>query len=139
MAENNNFNKKNKNLNSLLAGFDEKPPVSSSVPIKDFQMRIARDGIWYYQESPINRMRLVKLFASVLQKENDGTYWLITPVEKGLIDVDDAPFLAVDCDVSGEGADSEEQQVLEAWGCSDEFRNARDHGEEPKENEAPDR
>jgi hypothetical protein len=96
MAENNNFNKKNKNLNSLLAGFDEKPPVSSSVPIKDFQMRIARDGIWYYQESPINRMRLVKLFASVLQKENDGTYWLITPVEKGLIDVDDAPFLAVE-------------------------------------------
>ena len=42
-------------------------------------------------------------------------------------------------DVSGEGADSEEQQVLEAWGRSDEFRNARDHGEEPKENEAPDR
>jgi len=42
-------------------------------------------------------------------------------------------------DVSGEGADSEEQQVLKAWGRADEFRNARDHGEEPKENEAPNR
>ena len=96
MTENNTFDKKNKNLNNLLVGFDEKSSVGSSVPIKDFQMRIASDGIWYYQESPINRMRLVKLFASVLRKEHDGTYWLVTPVEKGSIDVDDAPFLAVE-------------------------------------------
>ncbi len=70
---------------------------------QNFQMRIDRNGTWYYQGSPINRKELVCLFASVLRREADGTYWLETPVERGRIEVEDAPFVAVemlwrDCD-----------------------------------------
>ncbi|MDG2284993.1 MAG: DUF1285 domain-containing protein [Alphaproteobacteria bacterium] len=59
-------------------------------------MRIARDGTWFYQGTPINRMPMVKLFSTVLRREEDGRYWLVTPVEQGLIDVDDVPFMAVE-------------------------------------------
>ena len=62
----------------------------------DFHMRIARDGSWYYQGSPIARRALVCLFASVLKREEDGSYWLETPVERGRIEVEDAPFVAVE-------------------------------------------
>ncbi|MBM3557245.1 MAG: DUF1285 domain-containing protein [Alphaproteobacteria bacterium] len=71
----------------------------------DIDMRIARDGTWYYLGSPIGRLPLVKLFASVLHREEDGFY-LITPVEKCRIRVDDAPFLAVDVDRVEENGDS---------------------------------
>jgi hypothetical protein len=67
-------------------------------------MRIARDGTWFYRGSPINRPRLVKLFASVLRREGDGTYWLVTPVERGRVAVEDAPFLAVELTTEGEGS-----------------------------------
>ena len=50
---------------------------------RDFDMRIARDGTWHYRGSPINRKPLVKLFSSVLRREADGSYWLVTPVERG--------------------------------------------------------
>jgi uncharacterized protein len=63
---------------------------------RHFQMRIARDGTWFYQGTPINRMPMVKLFSTVLRREEDGRYWLVTPVERGLIDVDDVPFIAVE-------------------------------------------
>jgi hypothetical protein len=69
----------------------------------DFDLRIARDGTWFYRGSPIGRAALVKLFARVLRREADGRYWLVTPVEKGLVTVDDAPFVAVDFDSAGEG------------------------------------
>lgn len=69
----------------------------------DFDIRIGRDGTWYYQGSPIGRKPLVKLFASVLRREADGSYWLVTPYERGRILVDDAPFVAVECDIEGEG------------------------------------
>ena len=59
-------------------------------------MRIARDGTWFYRGTPIARQRLVKLFASVLRREDDGSYWLVTPVERGRVAVEDAPFLAVE-------------------------------------------
>ena len=62
----------------------------------DFSMRIARDGTWYYRGSPIGRKELVCLFASVLKREPDGSYWLETPVERGRIEVEDAPFVAVE-------------------------------------------
>nr|WP_235962141.1 DUF1285 domain-containing protein [Falsiroseomonas selenitidurans] len=62
----------------------------------DFSMRIARDGSWYYQGSPIGRKELVCLFASVLKREADGSFWLETPVERGRIEVEDAPFVAVE-------------------------------------------
>ena len=68
-----------------------------------FQMRIARDGTWYHQGSPIRRIALAKLFSSVLRLEEDGNYWLVTPVERGRIEVEDAPFTAVEMTVEGDG------------------------------------
>ena len=66
-------------------------------------MRIARDGTWFYRGSPIGRLPLVKLFASVLRREKDGSYWLVTPAERGRIQVEDVPFLAVELERDGEG------------------------------------
>src|SRR5580692_1378765 len=73
------------------------PPVHLWNPpfCGDLDMRIAPDGTWYYLETPIGRPALVKLFASVLKREGDR-YYLVTPVEKCGIVVDDAPFLAVE-------------------------------------------
>ena len=58
-----------------------------------FDIRIKMDGTWLHQGAPITRDKLVKLFASVLHLDQDGQYWLVTPVEKGRIDVDVAPLL----------------------------------------------
>jgi hypothetical protein len=69
----------------------------------DLDMRIAADGTWFYLGSPIGRKRMVKLFASVLRREEDGKYYLVTPVEKVGIRVDDAPFLAVEMQVESPG------------------------------------
>ena len=73
------------------------PPVHLWNPpfCGDLDMRIARDGTWFYLGTPIGRRPLVKLFASVLKREGDA-YFLVTPVEKVGIKVDDAPFVAVD-------------------------------------------
>lgn len=68
-----------------------------------FNIRIARDGTWFYHGSPITRKPLVQLFASVLQRDDAGRYLLVTPAERGMIDVDDAPFTAVALSVSGSG------------------------------------
>jgi hypothetical protein len=62
----------------------------------EFAIRIARDGTWHYRGSPIGRKELVCLFASVLKREADGSYLLETPVERGRIEVEDAPFVAVE-------------------------------------------
>src|SRR5258705_4512928 len=70
-------------------------------------MRITADGTWYYLKTPIGRPALVKLFASVLKREGDR-YFLVTPVEKCGIVVDDAPFLAVELRVDDRGP----QQIL---------------------------
>lgn len=69
----------------------------------DLDMRIARDGTWFYHGSPIGRKELVRLFSTVLKREEDGTYWLETPVEKGRVEVEDAPFLAVEMEAEGDG------------------------------------
>jgi hypothetical protein len=76
------------------------PPVHLWNPpyCGEIDMRIAADGTWFYQKTPINRPALVKLFASVLKREDDR-YFLVTPVEKCGIVVDDAPFLAVEMQV----------------------------------------
>ncbi len=68
----------------------------------DLDIRIAADGTWYYMRSPIGRLPLVKLFSSVLKRE-EGRFFLVTPVEKIGITVDDAPFTAVEMRVEGEG------------------------------------
>lgn len=69
----------------------------------EFPIRIARDGTWFYHGSPIGRKTLVKLFARVLARQPDGAFWLVTPYERGAIVVDDAPFVAVLCQVTGAG------------------------------------
>jgi hypothetical protein len=71
----------------------------------DLDLRIARDGTWHYMGSPIGRRQLVELFASVLRRDEDGRHYLVTPVEKVGITVEDAPFLAVGLAVEGSGRD----------------------------------
>ncbi len=70
----------------------------------DIDMRIARDGTWFYLGTPIGRPALVKLFANILRRDGDA-YVLVTPVEKVGIRVDDLPFVAVDFRAEGEGRD----------------------------------
>jgi hypothetical protein len=77
------------------------PPVAGAIDI-----RIGADGTWHYRGSPISREPLIRLFASILRREKDGGYVLVTPVEKLSIIVDDAPFAAVE--VHGEGAGAEQ-------------------------------
>jgi uncharacterized protein len=81
-------------------------PVGSSARqpfCGDIDIRIGRDGTWFYHGSPIGRKPLVKLFASVLRRENDDDYWLVTPAERGRIKVDEVPFTAVEVNVAGSG------------------------------------
>ncbi|MDP1603735.1 MAG: DUF1285 domain-containing protein [Legionella sp.] len=70
----------------------------------DFNMRIDRNGTWYYRGSPIGRAALVKLFSTVLRRDEEGAHWLTTPVENGRIEVEDAPFIAVELIAEGVGA-----------------------------------
>ncbi len=71
-------------------------------------LRIDREGVWYFHDSPIGRKELVCLFSSVLRRGEDGRFWLVTPGESGVIDVEDAPFMAVEMFRAGTG----EHQVL---------------------------
>lgn len=85
------------------------PPVHLWNPdfCGDIDMRIARDGTWYYLGTPIGRKPMVRLFSTIIRRDGDD-YFLITPVEKVGIQVEDAPFVAVTLQVEGEG----ETQVL---------------------------
>ncbi|PTQ69523.1 DUF1285 domain-containing protein [Pseudomonas sp. GV071] len=80
------------------------PPVHLWNPdfCGDIDMRIARDGTWYYLGTPIGRKPMVRLFSTIIRRDGDD-YFLITPVEKVGITVDDAPFVAVSVEVEGEG------------------------------------
>lgn len=81
-------------------------PLSPAAPdCGDFDIRITADGAWHYRGSPIGRMALVRLFASVLKRDKEGQFWLETPAERGRIQVDDAPFVAVELQVEGSGRD----------------------------------
>ncbi len=84
------------------------PPVAEWQPARvgRIDIRIARDGTWYHEGTLIRRQALVKLFATVLRKDPDG-YCLVTPAEKLLIEVEDAPFLAVNMEVKGRGRSAE--------------------------------
>jgi uncharacterized protein len=81
------------------------PPVHLWNPpfCGDLDMRIAGDGTWYYLRTPVGRPALVRLFASILKREGDR-YFLVTPVEKCGIRVDDSPFVAVEMRISDPGA-----------------------------------
>ncbi|WP_430634693.1 DUF1285 domain-containing protein [Sphingomonas hankookensis] len=88
-----------------LAAEAKLPPVERWNPTHcgDSEMRIAADGSWFHQDSPITRAEMVRLFATILRREPDGSHVLVTPVEKLSIVVDDAPFVAVEAKLSGEG------------------------------------
>lgn len=96
-------------LQDLAAGAAERrpAPVESWNPpyCGDIGLKILRDGTWLYQDSPIGRPALVKLFAGVLRKDGDGKTYLVTPAEKVDVEVEDAPFLAVEMEVQGGGSE----------------------------------
>ncbi|WP_341702732.1 DUF1285 domain-containing protein [Ferrovibrio sp.] len=81
------------------------PPVHLWNPpfCGEIDMRITRDGRWHYMGSPIPRPAMVRLFSGILRREPDGRFVLVTPVEKCGIRVDDAPFVAVEMTVAGDG------------------------------------
>lgn len=79
-----------------LAGARRTPSAEDEA----YDIRIARDGIWYYHGSPIGRPAMVKLFATVLRRDAAGDFWLVTPAERGRISVEDTPFLAVALEVT---------------------------------------
>lgn len=101
-------------LGALLKTLNAKalPPVHLWNPSHcgDSEMRIARDGTWFHQGSPIGRAALVKLFSTILRREPDGSYVLVTPHEKLDIAVEDAPFVAVE--VGSEGAGQARRMVF---------------------------
>lgn len=88
-----------------LAEDKKLPPVEAWAPSHcgHSQMRIARDGRWFHEGRPIERPEMVRLFSTILRREADGGYVLVTPAEKLDIEVEDAPFLAVEAKTEGEG------------------------------------
>ena len=97
-------------IDPVTISCDRSRPRARRVPVEcgDLPFLIRRDGSWLYRGSPIARKELVCLFASVLRREADGAYYLETPAERGRIDVEDVPFVAVELDWTGDGR----QQVL---------------------------
>lgn len=96
------------------------PPVEQWNPARsaDIGMEIRADGSWWHEGGRINRERLVKLFARILRKDADGTTWLVTPHEKVIVQVADAPFLAVRVDRAG--APGPEQELKFVTNLGDE-------------------
>ena len=91
-----------------MAETNSLPPVDRWNPehCGNSEMRIATDGTWYHQGSPIQRAAMVRLFSTILRREPGGGYVLVTPVEKLDIQVDDAPFVAVEMKAEGEGREA---------------------------------
>lgn len=92
------------------AAGSNKPPLDQWHPelSGDIDIRISRDGEWLYKGEPLKREAIVRLFSTILRREDDGEYYLVTPVEKWRIQVEDAPLLAHSLEATGEG----QQQVL---------------------------
>jgi uncharacterized protein len=86
-----------------LAAARKLPPVAQWQPEKcgDSEMQILADGRWYHQGGEIKRPAMVRAFSSLLRRENDGSYWLVTPHEKLSINVEDAPFIVVEMQSEG--------------------------------------
>lgn len=107
VGESNNIGRLAALLNDV--GDREPPPVERWDPpyCGDIGLKICADGTWVYRDSPIRREGLIKLFASVLSKDVDGRTYLVTPAEKVDVEVEDAPFLAVEMEVHGSGTGQE--------------------------------
>jgi hypothetical protein len=95
------------------------PPVADWHPERcgSIDIHIARDGSWHHEGAPIMRKSLYRLFSTVLRRDDDDEYYLVTPAEKLRIRVDDAPFQAVSMEVSGA---STEQQLIFTTNCDDQ-------------------
>jgi hypothetical protein len=121
---------KRRNKTSVLGALGEAgsipAPLGTRVPqdCGDVGLKIGRNGTWYYQNSPIGRKPLVKLFASVLRREPDGHYYLVTPAERALVRVQEAPFIAVEMQV--EGSD-QNQRLIFRTNVDDEVTAGGDH------------
>ena len=102
------------------------PPVDKRSPAHcgDSEMRIARDGSWYHQGSPITRPAMVRLFSTVLRREPDGSHVLVTPFEKLTIDVEATAFLAVEMESEGAG---ENRRIGLSLNSGDALVVGRDH------------
>lgn len=115
------------NLLAQIPKSDKKglPPVHLWNPdfCGNIDMRIARDGTWYYQGTPIGRKAMVRLFSTIIRRDGDD-YFLVTPVEKVGIQVDDAPFVAVALQVEGVG---EEQRLRFVTNVEDEVEAGPEH------------
>lgn len=103
-----------------------RPPLHLWHPkdCRDIDMRIDRASKWFHEGSPINRPAMVRLFSTVLRREDDDHYYLVTPVEKCRIEVEDAPFQAILMDVGGEG---ESQTIRFTTNVADEVVLDSDH------------
>lgn len=116
------------NPQELLARIEDRklPPVHEWHPTLcgDIDIRIARDGTWFHEGSPVRRQRMVNLFATILRKDADGEFYLVTPVEKLRIQVEDAPFVAVDFDAAGHDTD---QVVVFTTNAGDRVAADADH------------
>lgn len=89
-----------------LAAQRKLPPVASWQPKQSghSEMRIAADGTWYHQDGEIKRPAMVRAFSSLLRRDGQNDYWLVTPQQKLRIEVDDAPFIATELTSEGNGA-----------------------------------
>jgi uncharacterized protein len=118
-----------KRLDELAAKL-ETPPAADGrgkrqpIDCGHFDIAIARDGTWSYRGSPIGRLPLVRLFSTVLRREEDGTYWLQTPAERGRITVEDVPFVAVELTRRGEGP---QQELIFRTNVDDTVAASNDH------------
>jgi len=104
----------------VLVGEGKKlPPVNEWHPVRvgEIDIRIAKDGVWFYQGDEMERQSIVKLFSGILRKD-DQDYYLVTPVEKMKITVDDAPFVVCMMDVEGKG---EDQKIYFSTNVGDAF------------------
>ena len=77
--------------------------------MQNYEIKIKSDGTWFHKGEKIKRLELIRLFSSVLHFKEDGHYWLITPHESGIIEVEDAPFIITDLNCLGSG------KSLECW------------------------
>jgi hypothetical protein len=114
------------------------PPVDKWNPdhCGEIGMEILADGTWKHEGTPITRESLVKLFATILRKDEDGVTYLVTPVEKIIVKVEDAPFVAIRADRAGQGRD---QTIVFTTNVGDIITAGPDHplrveqrGEEPR-------
>jgi len=112
-------------IRALIGDGKKLPPVTDWHPEREgeIDIRVAKDGTWFYRGGKMERQSIVTLFSGILRKDEDD-YFLVTPVEKMKIAVDDAPFVVCMMDVEGEG---EQQKIHFSTNVGDVFTLSKDH------------